>query len=370
MTSDIGSVHNIHYGDILVKYNEVVSLLHHNVDYLTVEGETHSPKDYVCDGDVIIADTAEDETVGKTVEIQDVGNRKVVAGLHTFLYRPPPNMFVRGWLGYWMNSSAYHSQLFQYMTGTKVLSLTRASIAATVVQYPFKELQRQIVTALDSIQTHINATQKLIAKYEAIKKATVNLLLKPKCGWRRVKLGAICNRFSYGVGATAKPYDGINKYIRITDIDDSSQAFSPSPLSSPSHFSDDHIVNDGDILFARTGASVGKSYLYNPKDGKLIFAGFLIRATVNRGIADPCFIFLQALTGRYWQWVAEESMRSGQPGLNILQYRDFEVYLPELPEQRKIAKQIAAIDEVLNDCKKQLNKAQQLKQGMMSYFFG
>ena len=230
--------------------------------------------------------------------------------------------------------------------------LSRDIVGNLVLLLPDIAEQDKIVSALTAIDISISTIQSLIIKYEAIKKATVNLLLKPKCGWRRVKLGAICNRFSYGVGATAKPYDGINKYIRITDIDDSSQAFSPSPLSSPSHFSDDHIVNDGDILFARTGASVGKSYLYNPKDGKLIFAGFLIRATVNRGIADPCFIFLQALTGRYWQWVAEESMRSGQPGLNILQYRDFEVYLPELPEQRKIAKQIAAIDEVLNDCKK------------------
>ena len=238
------------------------------------------------------------------------------------------------------------------------------------IQVPTKQEQDRIAAAIDSIDTHISALESLIAKYEAIKKATVNLLLEPKAGWRRVKLGDVCSSFSYGVGASAIPYDGTNRYIRITDIDDDSHEFRPSPLSSPSHFNHDHIVNEGDILIARTGASVGKSYIYHPNDGKLIFAGFLIRVTINLDVADPYFIFLQTLTDKYRQWVAEESMRSGQPGLNINQCKDFEFCIPKMSEQYKISTQINEIDAVLNNCKKQLDKAQNLKQGMMSYFFG
>ena len=251
-----------------------------------------------------------------------------------------------------------------------VPSLSANRIESLEIAIPDVDEQDKIAHALSSIDTHISALESLIAKYEAIKKATVNLLLEPKAGWRRVKLGDVCSSFSYGVGASAIPYDGTNRYIRITDIDDDSHEFRPSPLSSPSHFNHDHIVNEGDILIARTGASVGKSYIYHPNDGKLIFAGFLIRVTINLDVADPYFIFLQTLTDKYRQWVAEESMRSGQPGLNINQCKDFEFCIPKMSEQYKISTQINEIDAVLNNCKKQLDKAQNLKQGMMSYFFG
>ena len=266
---------------------------------------------------------------------------------------------------------ANEPQIMSLRVGTGLPNIQRERLEAFEFDLPTDSTeQRQIVTTCISIDTHITALQALIAKYEAIKKATVNLLLKPKEGWRCVKLGDMCNRFSYGIGAPAIPYDGINKYIRITDIDDLSRAFAPSPLSSPSHFTTDHIVNEGDILLARTGASVGKSYLYNPGDGKLIFAGFLIRASVNSDVVDSHFLFLQTLTDRYWQWVAEESMRSGQPGLNINQYKELDICIPSLSEQRKIAEQITAIDNVLADYNAQLEKARQLKAGMMSYFFG
>ena len=152
---NIGTVHNIHYGDILVKYGEVVNLEHERVDCLTEEGEAHSPKDYIVDGDIIIADTAEDEAAGKVVEILGIADRKVVAGLHTIFLRPPTDTFVPGWLGYWMNSRFYHDQLLPYMTGIKVLSLSKSSIANTEIFYPSMEEQEQIVGILESIDTHI-----------------------------------------------------------------------------------------------------------------------------------------------------------------------------------------------------------------------
>lgn len=363
MTSDFGSIHNIHYGDILVKYNEVVSLLHHNVDYLTVEGETHSPKDYVCDGDVIIADTAEDETVGKTVEIQDVGNRKVVAGLHTFLYRPPPNMFVRGWLGYWMNSSAYHSQLFQYMTGTKVLSLTRASIAATVVQYPFKELQRQIVTALDSIQTQIKATQKLIAKYEAIKKATVNLLLKQKADWRQISLGDIgdvlmCKRIlkNQTTETGDVPFYKIGTFGRTPDSFISRSLFKDfkARFSYP---------QKGDVLLSAAG-TIGRTVVFNGEDAyfqdsNIVWIDNDERAVTNR--------FLNVLYGQM-NWQTENGGTVSR--LYNANIRNTKIKIPSLSEQKRIVAILDSIDGTINGLKSQLAKAQDVKQGMMSYFFG
>ena len=156
-SSTDGEIHNIHYGDILVKFGEIVSLEHDQVDWLTKEGESHSPKDYLQDGDIVIADTAEDETAGKVVEVQGVADQRVVAGLHTVFLRPPTDLFARGWLGYWMNSRFYHDQLLPYMTGIKVLSLSKSSLSNTEIYFPSKAEQGRLVESLESIDTHIVA---------------------------------------------------------------------------------------------------------------------------------------------------------------------------------------------------------------------
>ena len=120
--------------------------------------------------------------------------------------------------------------------------------------------------------------------------------------WKKTTLGEIGSGFNYGLNAPAKEFDGVNKYIRITDIDESSGAYMTDDIVSPNGIlTNDFIVKDNDILLARTGASTGKSYLYNPHDGKLYFAGFLIRFNVN--LANPYFVYSNLHTRNYWKWV-------------------------------------------------------------------
>ena len=109
--------------------------------------------------------------------------------------------------------------------------------------------------------------------------------------WEKTTFGEIATGFDYGMNAAAKPYDGENKYIRITDIDEASSTYNVKDVVSPdSILSDYYLVKDRDILLARTGASTGKSYLYRKSDGKLYYAGFLIRANVT--IHNPYFVLL------------------------------------------------------------------------------
>ena len=138
--------------------------------------------------------------------------------------------------------------------------------------------------------------------------------------WYVKTLGSLTDKCSYGVGAEARVYCGGVKYIRITDIDDESHRFSPSPITSPSFYQEKHIVQKNDLLVARTGASVGKSYLYDEKDGKLVYAGFLMKLNVFN--ADSKYVFYNTLTKSYWNWVASESARTGQPGLNLQQMKN------------------------------------------------
>ena len=147
------------------------------------------------------------------------------------------------------------------------------------------------------------------------------------------------------MNAASKPFDGEHKYIRITDIDENTSEYKEDSVVSPDADIDEHYrVNENDILFARTGASTGKTYLYNPKDGKLYFAGFLIRMKVSPQ-NDSRFVFYQTQTPRYKKWVQIMSMRSGQPGINSQEYSSYPIFLPKREEQERIARLLSLIDQ-------------------------
>lgn len=188
-------------------------------------------------------------------------------------------------------------------------------------------------------------------------------------GWEEKTLGELCAPLTYGMNAAATKFDGENRYIRITDIDDETHALLPNDIVSPSGELDDkYLVKKGDILLARTGASTGKSFLYHPKDGKLFYAGFLIKAHVLSS-SDDYFIYSQTLTDRYWKWVKTASMRSGQPGINANEYASYSFAVPSLPEQRKIADFLSAVDDVIAAQQAEVDAWGQRKKGVMQKLF-
>lgn len=186
--------------------------------------------------------------------------------------------------------------------------------------------------------------------------------------WDEKKLGDICTPLTYGMNVAAIKYDGLNKYIRITDIDDESHLYKSDEYVSPNGALDDrYLVGENDILFARTGASVGKSYIYNKKDGKLYYAGFLIKAHVKSENSN--FVFYQTLTERYAKWVQLTSMRSGQPGINANEYSEFGIQIPCLQEQQKITSLFTELDNLIQSAEKELEGYRELKQCMLQKMF-
>ena len=181
--------------------------------------------------------------------------------------------------------------------------------------------------------------------------------------WEKCKFGDIATEFDYGMNAAAKPFDGENKYIRITDIDEASSTYIDKEIVSPDGMlTDNYMVNDRDILLARTGASTGKSYLYRKSDGKLYYAGFLIRANVTKH--NPYFVFSQLHTNRYWNWVSIMSARSGQPGINSQEYSSFPVYVTSMLEEEKISALLSLIDERITTQNKIIEKLESLIKGI------
>jgi type I restriction enzyme S subunit len=170
----------------------------------------------------------------------------------------------------------------------------------------------------------------------------------------------------YGINAAAVPLGPrVPTYLRITDIDDSGR-FAPNPKVGVAHanaFS--YRMAPGELVFARTGASVGKSYLYDPRDGELIYAGFLINVAPDPALLNAKFLSLLAQTKEYWDWIARTSVRSGQPGVNGREYATFPVPLLDIAVQNAIAAAMTDVDSLIAQLERLLAKKQAIKQGMM-----
>ncbi|WP_241315118.1 restriction endonuclease subunit S [Chryseobacterium arthrosphaerae] len=188
--------------------------------------------------------------------------------------------------------------------------------------------------------------------------------------WEQVTLGECSISLDYGMNSSAKNFDGVNKYIRITDIDENSSRYkSDNPVSPSGNIDEKYLVGENDVLFARTGASTGKSYLYHCDDGKLYFAGFLIRAKI-RNEYDSKFIFSQTQTQKYKKWVQLMSMRSGQPGINSQEYSSFKFFLPKTNlEQQKISSFLSLIDERIHTQNKIIEELKLLKNTLSKKIF-
>ena len=249
------------------------------------------------------------------------------------------------------------------------------------LSFPSKEEQTKIASFLSAVDEKISQlTQKheLLSQYKQgmmQKLFSQEIRFKADDGsefgeWEERKLSEISQKAMYGMNAAATEYDGINKYLRITDICEFSNSFKKDNLTSPNaELFDRYKLQLGDLLFARTGASVGKSYLYREDDGITYFAGFLIKFSLNTNLVIPYFIFLQTLTKEFCQWVVTNSMRSGQPGINAEEYSSYIFKVPCLEEQTKIANFLSSIDQKIEVVAQQIEQAKTWKKGLLQQMF-
>ncbi len=193
--------------------------------------------------------------------------------------------------------------------------------------------------------------------------------------WEEVTLGTLLDRSpDYGVNAAAVPFsESLPTYIRITDINDDGQFESSAPVSVDIDATDEQYLEDGDIVLARTGASVGKSYRYHEADGRLVYAGFLIRVRPNPERLLSQFLAAYLSTWSYWDWVRFTSARSGQPGINGTEYASMPLPLPPdgraLTEQRKIADCLGSLDDRAAAQARRIGALKTHKQGLLQQLF-
>lgn len=282
-----------------------------------------------------------------------------------------------------MMQLSHYKRLFYLMSDgvhiEKLLFKTQDWMKRTLAMPLLKE-QKKIAEILATLDKAIELQGRKIEELKRFKKGCLEKMF-PRKGqkapekrfpgftdnWEQRKLSEMCGTFEYGLNAAAKEFDGKNKYIRITDIDDASREFLLSDLSSPDICLDGmskYLLSSGDIVFARTGASVGKTYIYRENDGIVYFAGFLIRAKVNED-NDAEFVFQSTLSPSYEKYIRITSQRSGQPGVNAQEYGEYDLFAPSKEEQQRIGQFLRGIDNLITLHQRKLEEMKKQKKALM-----
>ncbi len=315
-----------------------------------------------------------------------VSTKGVLIGSDLNIVYPHENL-VAPFLALLITYSRANKVLASKAQGKSVVHLHNSDLKVLDISFPSQSEEQRDFAALFSVfDKLIDEQQSKCDRLVSIKKALLGKLF-PKEGetvpeirftgctgeWVQKTLKQVSAPLTYGLNVAAVEYDGINKYLRITDIEDDSRRFSCDDITSPGmklspQNEERYKLENGDIVFARTGASVGKSYQYRPSDGKVFFAGFLIRARITSDNIST-FIFQYTLTGHFQKFVEQTSQRSGQPGINATEYSSFPMLIPQQAEQRKIGQLLCKLDDLITLHQTKLDKLKQLKQAFLERMF-
>ncbi len=293
------------------------------------------------------------------------------------------NQLSSSWLYYYLNygNDMKRYALLQKQGGSRTY-MYLSKLKNMSGHIPSVKEQDNVAKMLLKIDNLIALQQRKEKQIKLLKKAMLQTLFTTKTvpqlrfkgftdNWEQRKLGDVLSKFDYGLNSASSDYDGKNKYLRITDIDEQTHRFNLDNLTSPKvdlKNKDNYILHPGDIVFARTGASVGKTYKYREDDGRVYFAGFLIRGRINKNF-DTSFIFDTTLLPKYSNFVEITSIRSGQPGINSEEYKKYVINIPTINEQKYISKLITNLEELITLQQNKTKKLENLKQFLLQNMF-
>ena len=235
------------------------------------------------------------------------------------------------------------------------------------------ELMAAQARKVDALKTHKKGLMQQLFPREGETQPRLRFPEFQNAGeWSNATLGTLLmSSPDYGVNAAAVPFsEHLPKYLRITDISEDGHYLPEKQVSVDLEATDGNYLDEGDIVLTRTGASVGKSYQYRKEDGRLVFAGFLIRVKPHPKKLVSTYLANFLTTGQFWKWVAVNSARSGQPGINSTEYSSLTIPLPPtLPEQQRIATCLSSLDALISAETQKHEALKTHKKGLMQQLF-
>lgn len=255
---------------------------------------------------------------------------------HAHVLRSYKDIVLDDWLVFFLNIS----DLSEYITGTTVKKLNQEKLRSIEIPLPPIEEQRKIVKKIEELFVGIDEAQKLREEAQqdsaALLPAAFHHIFSQgkEKGWSEEKIDEVVDSVQYGYTASAKE-NGQAKLLRITDIQNNNVSWSTVPYCDCEDI-DKYLLHNGDIVFARTGATVGKSYLIkNPPDNS-IFASYLIRMQIDKKKCYPQFLHYFFQSPNYWDQITEQQVGGAQPNVNSTKLKKIFLFLPPLTEQKKI----------------------------------
>ena len=310
-------------------------------------------------GSIMLAITGQGKTRGRTglLGIDSSTNQSVV-GIET--YDDVSNIY------FWYYLQNQYNKLRSISQGSNQSGLNLKLIHNYKVFLPPLTEQQKIASILSEVDALIESTQKVIEKTKRLKKGLMQKLLTKGIGhtkfkkvkwlfgkeieipqeWNITRLIEQCiQKPEYGAGESAIEKDlKLPRYIRITDLNDDGSLRNKEWKSIKENAAKDYLLNNNDILFARTGATVGKSYLYTDEDGRCAFAGYLIRFQPNQTKLNSKFLFHYIHSIYYWEYIKSIQTWGVQPNVNAEQYSNLLILLSPIHEQQKIASILSGVD--------------------------
>ena len=384
LSEESGLAQNIHYGDVLIKYGEVLDVENEPLAYINSDKIVTAMKNsYLQNGDVIIADTAEDTTVGKCSEIANLGDKTVLSGLHTIPVRPKEE-YASGYLGYYLNSNSYHDTLIPLMQGTKVTSISKSALQGTSISYPKSiDEQAKISAYFLNLDHLITLHQRKLEKLHNLKKAMLakmfpqNGSVYPEIRFARFtdareqrKLGELVVIERGGSPRPIDDYitdspDGLN-WVKIGDAPEQGNYItSTKEKIRPEGLSKTREVHPGDLILSNS-MSFGKPYIM-AIDGCIHDGWLSIKNTNN--VFD--LKFLCVLLGTDQMLTQYKSMAAGSTvnNLNKELVGNTTVTYPSVEEQRTIGQFFEEIENLITLHQRKLEKLQNIKKSMLEKMF-
>ena len=296
LSYDEGTVLNVHYGDVLIKYGSVLDVQKDDIPRIPHRCREDFNGALLQDGDVIIADTAEDETTGKACEIGNLQGSAIVSGLHTMVCRPR-NRMALGYLGYYLNSNAYHHQLLPLMQGIKVLSLSRSNIQKTSVSYPIAVKEQQLIAYYFSqLDNLITLHQRKCIFFTGRAGRLISTVNKKRItsSWEQRKLASLCEKFTDGDWIESKDQSDFGvRLVQTGNVGVAEYLDKPNNKKWISEDTFDRLhceeVLPGDILISRLPEPAGRACIVPLLGTKMITA---VDCTIVRTAPDMSNKFL------------------------------------------------------------------------------
>ena len=373
-----GSIKNIHYGDVLIKFGNVIDTKHEYIPYVNDNVKLENKACFLQDGDVVIADAAEDSTVGKCTEISESSDQKIVSGLHTIPCRPK-NKFAKGFLGYYLNSNAYHDQLLPLMQGTKVSSISKTSLKETTIKFPSSiEEQKKVGACFHELDNLITLHQR---QCEVLKKQKQFFLqnMFPKEGeseprirfngftepWEQRKF----KDFTKQTGIRNKenldlePYSITNE-TGFVPQKDAHDEFGYMKNTDRSAYS---IVSPNSFAYNPARINVGSIGYY--KGDKNVIVSSLYEVFQTDKDIDDSFLWIWFKSSNFFNWINKLQEGSVRQYFYYDKLCECKLPVPSLKEQEKIGTFFSKLDNLITLHQRQYEQLVSLKKYLLSKMF-